>query len=63
MANPRKAMKILVQIRKWFAGGKGIISVEEVRIHAAVSGLGCKWSEEDLDSAVRMLNRERGYNV
>ena len=62
MANSRKVMKILVQIREWFTVDEGIISVEEVKIHAVASGLGCKWSEEDVVSAVRMLNRERGYN-
>ena len=63
MKNIRNAIKILVQIREWFADGKGIVSAEEARIRAAVSGLRCKWLEEDLDSAGRMLNRERGYNV
>lgn len=63
MANTRNVIKILVQIREWFAGDKDIVSVEDVVLQAASSGLAGKWSNEDLISAVRMLNRERGYDV
>ena len=63
MANTRNVIKILVQIREWFAGDKAIVSVEDAVLQAASSGLAGKWSNEDLISAVRMLNRERGYDV
>ena len=63
MKNTRKAMKILVQIREWFTGSNDIVTFEDAVLRAAACGLLGKWANEDLNSAVRMLNRERGYDV